>query len=75
MCYFEYIVLYYNEVEGRDEIKHGIVCAATGKYSEAMALIEEWYGDELEEVQKLSCIDDSPVYEFGMDNATFTLDI
>jgi hypothetical protein len=75
MCYFEYTVLYYNEIIKHNEIKSGIVCAATGKYSEAMQLIEEWYGDELEEVQKLSCVDDAPVYEFGMDNATFSLDI
>ena len=59
--YWEYQLKIWNEFDEKEEMRSGIVAADT--ITEAMKEIEDYYGDEIEEVQMLKAITDG-VFEF-----------
>ena len=59
--YWEYQLKVWNDIDEKDEICAGIVAAGT--LTEAMKEIEDYYGDEIMEVQMLKAITDG-VFEF-----------
>lgn len=59
--YWEYQLKIWNEIDEKEEIRSGVVAADT--ITEAMKEIEDYYGDEIMEVQMLKAITDG-VFEF-----------
>ena len=59
--YWEYQLKIWNEIDSKEEIRSGVVAADT--ITEAMKEIEDYYGDEIMEVQMLKAITDG-VFEF-----------
>lgn len=59
--YWEYQLKIWNEIDSKEEIRSGVVVADT--ITEAMEEIEDYYGDEIMEVQMLKAITDG-VFEF-----------
>lgn len=59
--YYEYIIKVWDEIDKKEEIRSGVVVADT--ITEAMKEIEDYYGDEIMEVQMLKAITDG-VFEF-----------
>ena len=59
--YWEYQLKIWDEIDSKEEIRSGVVAADT--ITEAMKEIEDYYGDEIMEVQKLKAITDG-VFEF-----------
>ena len=59
--YWEYQLKIWDEVDDKEEIRSGVVAADT--ITEAMKEIEDYYGDEIMEVQMLKAITDG-VFEF-----------
>ena len=59
--YWEYQLKIWNEFDEKEEMRSGIVAADT--ITEAMKEIEDYYGDEIMEVQMLKAITDG-VFEF-----------
>ena len=68
--YWEYQLKIWDDVDDKEEIRSGIVAADT--ITEAMKEIEDYYGDEIMEVQMLKAITDG-VFEFQyvMEDADF----
>ena len=59
--YWEYRLKIWDEIDSKEEIRSGVVAADT--ITEAMKEIEDYYGDEIMEVQMLKAITDG-VFEF-----------
>ena len=59
--YWEYQLKIWNDIDSKEEIRSGVVAANT--ITEAMKEIEDYYGDEIMEVQMLKAITDG-VFEF-----------
>lgn len=59
--YWEYRLKIWDEIDEKEEMRSGIVAADT--ITEAMKEIEDYYGDEIMEVQMLKAITDG-VFEF-----------
>lgn len=59
--YWEYQLKVWNDIDEKEEIRAGIVAAGT--LTEAMKEIEDYYGDDIEEVQMLKAITDG-VFDF-----------
>lgn len=59
--YWEYQLKIWDEIDSKEEIRSGVVAADT--ITEAMKEIEDYYGDEIMEVQMLKSITDG-VFEF-----------
>ena len=59
--YWEYQLKIWDEIDNKEEIRSGVVAADT--ITEAMKGIEDYYGDEIMEVQMLKAITDG-VFEF-----------
>ena len=59
--YWEYQLKIWDEIDSKEEIRSGVVAADT--ITEAMKEIEDYYGDEIMEVQMLKAIADG-VFEF-----------
>lgn len=59
--YWEYQLKIWDEIDNKEEIRSGVVAADT--ITEAMKEIEDYYGDEIIEVQMLKAITDG-VFEF-----------
>ena len=59
--YWEYQLKIWDEIDSKKEIRSGVVAADT--ITEAMKEIEDYYGDEIMEVQMLKAITDG-VFEF-----------
>ena len=59
--YWEYQLKIWDEIDSKEEIRSGVVAADT--ITEAMKEIEDYYGDEIIEVQMLKAITDG-VFEF-----------
>ena len=59
--YYEYQLKAWNDIDEKEEMCAGIVSAAT--ITEAMKEIEDYYGDDIEEVQMLKAITDG-VFDF-----------
>ena len=59
--YWEYQLKIWDETDDKKEIRSGVVAADT--ITEAMKEIEDYYGDEIMEVQMLKAITDG-VFEF-----------
>ena len=59
--YWEYQLKVWNDIDDKEEIRSGVVAADT--ITEAMKEIEDYYGDEIMEVQMLKAITDG-VFEF-----------
>ena len=59
--YWEYQLKIWDDVDEKEEIRSGVVVADT--ITEAMKEIEDYYGDEIMEVQMLKAITDG-VFEF-----------
>lgn len=59
--YWEYQLKIWDDVDDKEEIRSGVVAADT--FTEAMKEIEDYYGDEIVEVQMLKAITDG-VFEF-----------
>ena len=59
--YCEYQLKIWDEIDSKEEIRSGVVAADT--ITEAMKEIEDYYGDEIMEVQMLKAITDG-VFEF-----------
>ena len=59
--YWEYQLKIWDEIDSKEEIRSGVVAADT--ITEAMKEIEDYYGDEIMEVQILKAIADG-VFEF-----------
>lgn len=59
--YWEYQLKIWDDIDEKEEMRSGIVAADT--ITEAMKEIEDYYGDEIEEVQMLKAITDG-VFEF-----------
>ena len=59
--YWEYQLKIWDEIDNKEEIRSGVVAADT--ITEAMKEIEDYYGDEIMEVQMLKAITDG-VFEF-----------
>ena len=59
--YWEYQLKIWDETDDKEEIRSGVVAADT--ITEAMKEIEDYYGDEIMEVQVLKAITDG-VFEF-----------
>ena len=59
--YWEYQLKIWDEIDSKEEILSGVVAADT--ITEAMKEIEDYYGDEIMEVQMLKAITDG-VFEF-----------
>ena len=59
--YWEYQLKIWNEIDSKEEIRSGVVAADT--ITEVMKEIEDYYGDEIMEVQMLKAITDG-VFEF-----------
>jgi hypothetical protein len=68
--YWEYQLKIWDDVDDKEEIRSGVVAADT--ITEAMKEIEDYYGDEIMEVQKLKAITDG-AFEFQnvMENTDF----
>ena len=68
--YWEYQLKIWDEIDSKEEIRSGVVAADT--ITEAMKEIEDYYGDEIMEVQKLKAITDG-AFEFQnvMENTDF----
>ena len=68
--YWEYQLKIWDETDDKEEIRSGVVAADT--ITEAMKEIEDYYGDEIMEVQKLKAITDC-AFEFQnvMENTDF----
>lgn len=68
--YWEYQLKIWDEIDSKEEIRSGVVAADT--ITEAMKEIEDYYGDEIMEVQMLKAITDG-VFEFQyvMEDADF----
>lgn len=68
--YWEYQLKIWNEIDSKEEIRSGVVAADT--FTEAMKEIEDYYGDEIMEVQMLKAIVDG-AFEFQnvMENTDF----
>ena len=61
LWYWEYQLKIWDEIDDKEEIRSGVVAANT--ITEAMEEIEDYYGDEIEEVQMLKAITDD-IFEF-----------
>lgn len=59
--YWEYQLKIWDETDDKEKIRSGVVAADT--ITEAMKEIEDYYGDEIMEVQMLKAITDG-VFEF-----------
>ena len=59
--YWEYQLKIWNEIDSKEEIRSGVVAADT--ITEVMKEIEDYYGDEIMEVQMLKAIIDG-VFDF-----------
>ncbi len=59
--YWEYQLKIWDEIDEKEEMRSGVVAANT--ITEAMKEIEDYYGDEIMEVQMLKAITDG-VFEF-----------
>ena len=59
--YWEYQLKIWDEIDSKKEIRSGVVAADT--ITEAMKEIEDYYGNEIMEVQMLKAITDG-VFEF-----------
>lgn len=59
--YWEYRLKIWDEIDSKEEIRSGVVAADT--ITEAMKEIEDYYGDEIMEVQMLKAITDG-VFDF-----------
>ena len=59
--YWEYQLKIWDDVDDKEEIRSGVVAADT--ITEAMKEIEDYYGDEIVEIQMLKAITDG-VFEF-----------
>lgn len=59
--YWEYQLKIWDDIDEKEEMRSGIVAANT--ITEAMKEIEDYYGDEIMEVQMLKAIADG-VFEF-----------
>lgn len=61
LWYYEYIIKIWNNCDSREEIRSGILCADS--LTEAAKELEDYYSDEIMEVQMLKAITDG-VFEF-----------
>lgn len=59
--YWEYILKIWNEIDSQEELRSGVVAAAT--FTEAAGLIEDYYGNEIMDVETLKPISDI-VFDF-----------
>lgn len=59
--YWEYQLKIWDDIDEKEEIRSGVVAADT--FTEAMKEIEDYYGNEIMEVQMLKAITDG-VFEF-----------
>lgn len=68
--YWEYQLKILDEIDNKEEIRSGVVAADT--FTEAMKEIEDYYGNEIMEVQMLKAIVDG-AFEFQnvMENTDF----
>jgi hypothetical protein len=66
--YWEYQLKIWDEIDSKEEIRSGVVAADT--ITEAMKEIEDYYGDEIMEVQMLKAITDG-VFEFQLCNGRY----
>ena len=61
LWYWEYILKIWNDIDSQEELRSGVVAAAT--FSEAAGLIEDYYGNEIINVETLKPISDI-VFDF-----------
>jgi len=61
LWYWEYILKIWNDIDGQEEYRSGVVAATS--FSEAADLIEQYYGDEIMDVESLQPIVDT-VFDF-----------
>lgn len=68
--YWEYQLKIWDEIDSKEEIRSGVVAADT--ITEAMKEIEDYYGDEIMEVQMLKAITDGVFdFQYVMENTDF----
>ena len=68
--YWEYQLKIWNEIDSKEEIRSGVVAADT--ITEAMKEIEDYYGDEIMEVQMLKAITDGVLeFQYVMEDPDF----
>ena len=60
--YYQYTILFYDCVDMKEEIRSGVLPAASWK--EAAEILEESYKDELMEIHMLKPIIDGKVFDF-----------
>lgn len=61
LWYWEYILKIWNDIDGQEEYRSGVVAATS--FSEAADLIEQYYGNEIMNVESLQPICDT-VFDF-----------
>ncbi len=61
LWYWEYILKIWNSVDDQEEFRSGVVAATS--FSEAADLIEQYYGDEIMDIETLKPIVDT-VFDF-----------
>ena len=69
--YWEYILKVSDEDEDKEVLRSGIVAATS--FTEAMSRIEEFYGDDIIEVENLKAITDI-VFDFDLANSDSSFD-
>ena len=68
--YWEYQLKIWDEIDSKEEIRSGVVAADT--ITEAMKEIEDYYGDEIMEVQILKAITDGAFeFQYVMEDTDF----
>ena len=68
--YWEYQLKIWDETDDKEEIRSGVVAADT--ITEAMKEIEDYYGDEIMEVQMLKAITDGVLeFQYVMEDPDF----
>ena len=68
--YWEYQLKIWDEIDSKEEIRSGVVAADT--ITEAMKEIEDYYGDEIMEVQMLKAITDGVLeFQYVMEDPDF----
>lgn len=68
--YWEYQLKIWDEIDEKEEMRSGVVAADT--ITEAMKEIEDYYGDEIMEVQMLKAITDGVLeFQYVMEDPDF----
>lgn len=68
--YWEYQLKIWDEIDDKEETRSGVVAADT--ITEAMKEIEDYYGDEIMEVQMLKAITDGVFdFQYAMEDTGF----